>query len=83
MALAIGDDDTVVDTRENRQHGDIRIGQALLQGMALDRMIEDGLLSFDRNVIDAEIALCACPHSGDAAVLMRFLCDSNDRIVIE
>jgi len=56
-AVAIDHDDAVIDAGQHRQYGDVRIRKSLLQPVASRRVFEYGLLRFDRDVIDADIAL--------------------------
>ena len=79
----INNDRAVINIAKYRQHRDVGFGQALLQAAALHGVVENRVLAFDRNVVDADIALCAGAQGGDAAMLMFLPGQRYDRIRAE
>ncbi len=76
--MSVDDDYAIVDVPQDRQHRDVRVRQAMLQAVPLHRVFKDRLLTFDRNVIDANVGLCAGAYGCDAAVFAVFGCKCDD-----
>ncbi len=81
MAVAVDHDYAVVDVAEDGQHRNVRIGQSMLQAMALNRVLEDRLLTFNRNVVDADVRLRARAYGGDAAMFTILGRQRDDRML--
>ena len=79
----INNNRAVINIAKYRQHRDVGFGQALLQAAALHGVVENRVLAFDRNVVDADIALGADAQGGDAAMFMFLPGQRYDRIRAE
>ena len=80
MPCVINHNNAVINVVEYGQDGYIGTRQARLHTSALHRVIKSIVLCFNRDVINADIALCASADSGNAPVFMFFLRQRNDRV---
>ena len=78
-AHCINNDHAIIDVAQYRQDGDVGVRKALLQAPALYRVIKDCVLSFDSNVVNANISQCPGPQGGNAAMFVFFLCQRDNR----
>ncbi len=83
MAMAVDDDDAIVDVPEYRQDRDIGLREPLLKAMSFDRVLERRLLAFDGYVVDADVPLGPCLHRGNAAVFVVFRRQRDHGMLVE